>query len=60
MLTRKALDRLPAQQREIVLGIIWEQKSEAVIAKELGLPPWKVSREFAAALAALRENLDGA
>jgi DNA-directed RNA polymerase specialized sigma24 family protein len=25
MLTRKALDRLPAQQREIVLGIIWEQ-----------------------------------
>lgn len=56
---REALDRLPAEQREVVRLRMYEQKKFAVIAEELGLPLGTVLTRMQLALKKLKKMLEG-
>ena len=57
-LVRKALSRLPARQREVLLLRYWADLSEAEIASRLGCAPGTVKSSAARALRALRDMLE--
>lgn len=54
---KAALDGLPAEQRQVVHKRLYEQKTFAVIAGELGVPLGTVLWRMQAALKRLREQL---
>lgn len=54
---KAALDGLPAEQRQVVHKRLYEQKTFAVIASELGVPLGTVLWRMQAALKRLREQL---
>jgi RNA polymerase sigma-70 factor (ECF subfamily) len=54
---RKAMDQLPAEQRQVVQMRIYEQKKFITIAKELNLPLGTVLTRMQAALKKLRRQL---
>jgi RNA polymerase sigma-70 factor (ECF subfamily) len=56
---RSALERLPADQREVVRRRIYEQEKFAAIARELDVPLGTVLTRMRSALAKLRQWLDG-
>lgn len=55
---QKALEQLPADQRQIVRMRIYEEKTFAVIAKELNIPLGTALGRMRAALIKLRTRLD--
>ncbi len=55
---REALECLPAEQKQVVRMRIYEEKTFAVIAAELGLPLGTVLSRMHAALKKLRGRLD--
>ena len=54
---KSALEGLPAEQRQVVYLRLYEQKTFAVIAKELNVPLGTVLWRMQAALKRLRERL---
>ncbi len=56
---RAALDELPAEQRQVVRMRIYEDKTFAVIAEELGIPLGTALGRMRTALAKLRKKLAG-
>lgn len=58
-LVREALDELPAEQRQVVRMRIYEEKTFAVIAKELKIPLGTALGRMRAAVIKLRVKLDG-
>lgn len=53
----EALQRLPAEQREVLVLKIWGERTFEQIATELALPPGTVASRYRAAVGALREQL---
>jgi RNA polymerase sigma-70 factor (ECF subfamily) len=58
-LVREALDELPAEQRQVVRMRIYEDKTFAVIAKELKIPLGTALARMRSAGRKLRGKLDG-
>lgn len=52
------LQRLPAEQREVLVLKIWGERSFAEIAGQLGIPPNTAASRYRYALAALRRELN--
>ena len=52
-----ALQRLPAEQREVLVLKIWNELTFEQIAETLGIPPNTAASRYRYALAALRKEL---
>jgi RNA polymerase sigma-70 factor (ECF subfamily) len=55
---RQALERLPKQQREVVRMRIYQEKTFAAIAQELGIPLGTALSRMRAAMSKLRQSLE--
>lgn len=55
---QKALARLPEKERLLIHCLFWEQKSQAEVAKELGISPRAVRKRLNAVLKKLRAMLE--
>ncbi len=56
---RLALEKLPEQNRKIVLGVYGEGKTVARVAQETGTPLGTAKRHLRVSLAELKAHLDG-